>query len=200
MSIEVPKDADPLDTFRRWFEEARGSEPRDPEAMTVATCGPGGAPSARTLLLKGFGEEGFIFYTNLESHKASDLAANPRAALLFFWKSLGRQVRIGGPVAPLARERVEQYFHSRPRGSQVGAWASLQSSPIEDYKILEEKVAHYEAEFSGMEVPLPEHWGGFVLTPLAIEFWAEGDSRLHRRTRFSREDPGSPWCAEHLCP
>jgi len=200
MSNLVPKNAEPLEVFRRWFEDARGSEPRDPEAMTVSTCDADGVPSARTLLLKGFGEEGFIFYTNLGSDKASDLAANPRAALLFFWKSLGRQVRIGGPVASLARERVEQYFHSRPRGSQVGAWASLQSSPIEDYKILEEKVVRCEEEFSGKTVPLPDHWGGFVLSPLTFEFWAEGESRLHRRTRFTRADPDGPWAAEYLYP
>ena len=200
MTSPVPKNAEPLTVFSRWFEEASASETSDPEAMALATCGPDGMPSARTVLLKGLVDEGFTFYTNLESRKAKDLAANPQAALLFHWKSLGRQVRVEGGIEPLGREANAQYYHSRPRESQIGAWASLQSSPLDDYKTLENRVAEYTRKFDGREVLLPEYWGGYLLRPRSIEFWVEGEFRLHCRTRFTRATDEEAWSAEHLYP
>lgn len=196
----VATDADPIETFQVWFAQAAESGEDEPEAMTLATSTPDGSPTARTVLLKGCDPDGFVFYTNLGSPKASALAANPRAALLFHWKSVSRQVRVEGAVEEVPREEAERYFKSRPRGSQIGAWASRQSEPIGDYSELEEGVERRNQEFAGREVPLPGHWGGFRLRALAIEFWSEGENRLHRRTRFSRDPAGGKWRGAHLYP
>lgn len=196
----VGKDSDPVEIFRKWFSEASAAGEPEPEAMTLATCAPDGVPSARTVLLKDFGPGGFVFYTNLGSAKSRELAANPGAALLFYWKAMSRQVRVRGRVEAVDRETVGRYFHSRPRESQVGAWASRQSEPIGDYGVLRDAVERRTAEFAGGEVPLPDHWGGFRLRALSVEFWLEGANRLHGRTRFVRGTPDGEWQAEHLYP
>ncbi len=198
--VLVNKDADPIEVFGQWFSEAEKGEPRDFNAMTLATCGGDSLPSARTVLLKGFDGDGFKFYTNRLSQKARDLSDNPNAELLFYWKSLSRQVRISGNVDELGREESTKYFHMRPRESQIGAWASRQSSPIGDYRTLELRTEQYAEKFSSQEIPLPDHWGGYVLRPLSIEFWVAGDFRLHRRTRFIRRNASEAWSAEHLYP
>jgi pyridoxamine 5'-phosphate oxidase len=189
---------EPLGAFRGWFREAAEAGIHMPEAMAVATATPGGAPSARMVLLKEFDERGFVFYTNYESRKGRDLAANSMAALLFYWDALGRQVRIEGAVARVAREESEAYFASRPEGSRIGAIASRQSEPIDGRRELEERVTELEREFAGKEVPLPEHWGGFRVAPGSYEFWQHRDDRLHDRIRYVRV--GSAWLVERLQP
>lgn len=189
---------DPFDVFDAWFGEARAAEINDPNAMTLATVDADGMPDARTVLLKGHDRSGFVFYTNLGSAKGRELAATPRAALLFHWKSLRRQVRIRGPVAPVAAEEAESYFASRPRGSQVGAWASDQSRPAADRAELERRVAEREAEFAGRDVSRPPHWSGLRVTPLAIEFWRDGAFRLH--DRFLYLPDGEGWRVARLFP
>lgn len=192
------QETDPLSRFRDWFEEARRTEPNDPDAMALATADSGGRPSVRMVLLKGADDRGFVFYTNLESRKGRELADNPRAALLFHWKSLRRQVRIEGPVSPVDDAEADEYFHSRPRGSRIGAWASAQSRPLEGMFELERRVAEYTAKFGLGEIPRPPHWSGFRLRPERIEFWKEGRFRLHERIVHIRE--GESWRLERLYP
>lgn len=188
----------PFPTFDRWAADAEKSEPRDPLAMALASVDAQGRPSVRMVLLKGWGPEGFIFYTNLESRKGRELLANPNAALCLYWKSLGRQVRIEGAVAQVEDAVADAYFASRDRGSRIGAWASRQSRPLESPHALEKAVAAKTAEFGLGEVPRPPFWSGFRLTPRAIEFWAQGTFRLHRRLRYERTGDG--WATTSLYP
>lgn len=190
-------DADPLRQFAAWFEAARAAGVRVPEAVALATATPGGAPSVRMVLLKRFDERGYVFHTNYASRKGRELAANPRAALLFHWDALGRQVRIEGGVRRVSRAESEAYFRTRPRGGQVGAWASPQSRPIADRSELDAAVAEVEATLSA-DPPLPPHWGGFVLRPRVYEFWQHRDDRLHDRFRYRRARGG--WDVQRLAP
>jgi pyridoxamine 5'-phosphate oxidase len=190
-------DDDPLRQFSAWFEEARSAGVRVPEAVALATATPDGAPSVRMVLLKRFDERGFVFHTNYESRKGLELAANPRAALLFHWDGLGRQVRIEGTVRRVSRADSEAYFRTRPRGGQLGAWASPQSRPIADRETLEAAVAEAETRL-GADVPVPPHWGGFVVRPRVYEFWQHRDDRLHDRFRYRRS--GGRWLVQRLAP
>ena len=189
---------DPIQLFGQWFAAARKAGILLPEAMTLATASADGAPSARMVLLKGFDERGFEFYTNLGSRKADELTANPRAALCFYWGVLQRQVRIEGDVTQLSRKASAAYFRTRPRGSQVGAWASRQSQPLEDRGMLARRVREIEKRFEGGEVPLPDFWGGYMLEPQRIEFWQGRADRLHDRLLFQREGDG--WSSRRLHP
>jgi pyridoxamine 5'-phosphate oxidase len=190
-------DPDPLRVFGAWLDDAAAHGVRLPEAMALATVGPGGAPSVRMLLLKGFDEDGFVFYTNTESRKGRELAASPRAALAFYWDAAGRQVRIEGTVSRVTREEAEEYFRTRPLGSRLGAWASPQSEPIESREELEARVAELAREF-GDDPPLPPHWGGYRLSPEAIEFWQHREDRLHDRFEYRRTEGG--WRRVRLAP
>jgi pyridoxamine 5'-phosphate oxidase len=189
---------DPIALFATWLGEAEQAEPVDPNAVALATVDSRGMPNVRMVLLKGHGEDGFVFYTNLESAKGRELAANPKAALCFYWKSLNRQVRVRGPVEPVAADEADAYFASRPRGSRIGAWASAQSRPLESRFALEKAVAAYTARYAIGEVPRPAHWSGFRLIPEEIEFWQAGTFRLHDRVRFIR-DRGA-WAGARLYP
>ena len=189
---------DPIQLFGQWFEAARKAGIMLPEAMTLATASADGAPSARMVLLKDFGEDGFEFYTNLGSRKADELTANPRAALCFHWGVLQRQVRVAGDVTQLSHKTSAAYFRTRPRGSQIGAWASRQSQPLGDRELLARRVREMEARFKGGEVPLPDFWGGFRLDPQRIEFWQGRADRLHDRLLFQRE--GDEWSSRRLYP
>ena len=177
---------DPLALFDAWFAEAKASEPGLPEAMALATAGGDGRPSVRMVLLKGFGRDGFDFYTNLDSRKGEELAANAQAALLFHWKSLARQVRIEGPVEPLPDEAADAYFATRSRDSQLGAWASDQSRPLANRERFEARYEEMKRRFDGVDVPRPPRWGGFRLKPDRIEFWTDRPHRLHERRLFTR--------------
>ncbi|WP_132539023.1 pyridoxamine 5'-phosphate oxidase [Plasticicumulans lactativorans] len=191
-------DPDPIRQFARWFEEAVRAEVTEPNAMTVATVTPEGRPRARVLLLKGFDARGFTFFTNYESAKGCELAANPTAALCFWWVELERQVRIEGTVTRLDRAESAAYFMSRPLGSRIGAWASQQSHVIADRTTLEARFAELEARYADGDVPMPDYWGGYRLAPDRIEFWQGRPSRLHDRIRY-RLEQGS-WVIERLEP
>jgi pyridoxamine 5'-phosphate oxidase len=191
-------DPDPVAQFNRWFAEALEARVREPNAMSLATVNPAGQPSARIVLLKGVGPAGFLFFTNYGSRKSADLAANPRAGLAFFWPELERQVVIEGAVRKASREEADRYFHTRPLGSQIGAWASAQSQIVPSREYLEENFEAISAQYAGREVPLPEFWGGYWLEPASIEFWQGGPSRIHDRFRYLREGPG--WRIDRLSP
>jgi pyridoxamine 5'-phosphate oxidase len=196
--LEHDVDPDPLRQFAAWFREAGESGMRAPEAVAVATATPEGAPSVRMVLMKGFDERGFVFYSNYESRKGVELLDNPRAALLFHWDTLGRQVRIEGPVERMGSEDSERYIRSRPRGSQLSALASPQSQPVESRNELERLVAELAALNEEGELPLPEHWGGYRVYPERYEFWQHRDDRLHDRLVYERQDGG--WAIHRLAP
>ncbi len=194
---------DPLAQFRTWFEEAQDAEVHEPNAMTLSTAAPDGTPSARIVLLKGVTERGFRFYTNYDSRKGTELDQNPHAALVFWWAPLERQVRIEGTVERLPDEESTAYFRRRPRGSQLGAWASPQSRVVESREALVDNLAAVEEEYADEEVPRPAHWGGYVVRPLRIEFWQGRPNRLHDRLRYRRptvDAEDGAWVLERLAP
>jgi pyridoxamine 5'-phosphate oxidase len=198
--VMIRETADPLELFAGWYAEAEKSEPNDPTALTLATVGPDGTPSVRMVLLKGYDSDGFVFYTNYESRKGRHLVDHPKAAMLFHWKSLRRQVRLEGPVTQTTPEEADAYFASRARGSQIGAWASDQSRPLESRFALEKRVAEFGARHLVGTVPRPPHWSGFRLQPTLIEFWQDGAFRLHDRLEYSRPSAGVPWSTRTLYP
>jgi len=198
--VMIKETADPLALFAEWFGEAEKTEPNDPSALSLATVGPDGMPSLRMVLLKGFDAQGFVFYTNHQSRKGQQLIAHPKAAMLFHWKSLRRQVRLEGPVSQTTAEEADSYFDTRPRGSQIGAWASDQSRPLESRFALEKRVAEFGARHLVGKVPRPPHWSGFRLQPLLIEFWQDQPFRLHDRLEYSRPSAGAPWSTRTLYP
>lgn len=189
---------DPMTIFDSWMAEARASEINDSNAMALATVGADGKPSVRMVLLKGHGPDGFVFYTNQNSRKASQLSANGRAALLFHWKSLRRQVRVEGPVSPVSAAEADAYFASRARDSQLGAWASLQSETLADRATFEARFEEFRSRYAGGDVPRPPHWGGYRVTPERIELWEDRAHRLHHRRLFLRQ--GTAWAETLLYP
>jgi pyridoxamine 5'-phosphate oxidase len=191
---------DPLRLFAAWFEQAARSEPRDPTAMSLATVDAEGLPNVRMVLMKGFGEAGFVFYTNVDSQKGNELDRERKAALLFHWKSVNRQVRLRGPVERIEDAEADAYFATRPRLTQIGAWASKQSAPLESPHAFEKAIAYYTAKFGLGTVPRPPNWTGYRLRPLLIEFWQERPFRLHDRLEFSREALDAPWRKARLYP
>lgn len=191
---------EPMRLFAAWLDEATQSEPRDPTAMTLATVDSDGLPNARMVLLKGADADGFVFYTNTESQKGNELAANAKAALVFHWKSLNRQVRVRGVVERVTPEEADAYFATRPKQAQIGAWASQQSRPLESRLAFEKAVAVNAAKYALGTVPRPPHWSGFRIVPSSIEFWHDRPFRLHDRIVFKRDKPGAPWSKTRLYP
>ena len=197
--------AEPFELFESWFAEAARHEPNDANAMALASVDAAGLPNVRMVLLKGVDgverpDRGFVFYTNFESAKGRELLASGKAALCFHWKSLRRQVRARGGVAPVSAEEADAYFASRPRGSRIGAWASLQSRPLESRFALEKAVARYTAKFGLGDIPRPTYWSGFRLVPVELEFWHDRPFRLHDRVLFRRGSPAEPWSKTRLYP
>jgi len=192
-------DPNPTKQFATWFAAAQGADIRDSNAMSLATATKDGIPSVRVVLLKGFDDRGFVFYTNYSSEKGAQIEANPNASVVFYWMQLERQVRIGGRVERTSREESAAYFHSRPVGSQLGAWVSRQSEVIDGRRILDARLAELSERFEGREIPLPTHWGGYRLKPETFEFWQGRPNRLHDRFRYSKQADGS-WQIERLAP
>jgi len=195
---ESDVDPEPVEQFRRWFEEALAAGLHEPNAMIVATASPDGLPSARVVLLKGFDDRGFVFYTNYEGRKGRELEENPRAALLFYWGELERQVRIEGTASRVSEEESDAYYAGRPRGSRLGALASEQSRVVGSREVLEGRIRTLEAEYEGRDVPRPAFWGGYRVEPEAVEFWQGRENRLHDRLVYRRGDGG--WKMERLQP
>jgi pyridoxamine 5'-phosphate oxidase len=191
---------EPLRLFAAWFDEATRSEPRDPTAMSLATADADGLPNVRMVLMKGFDERGFVFYTNIDSQKGHELDRARKGALLFYWKSLNRQVRLRGPVERVEEPEADAYFATRPRLAQIGAWASKQSTPLESRHAFEKAIALYTARFAVGGIPRPPNWTGYRLAPLLIEFWQDRPFRLHDRIEFRRDEPGAPWRKTRLYP
>ncbi|WP_422344702.1 pyridoxamine 5'-phosphate oxidase [Parasphingorhabdus sp.] len=191
---------DPFPLFESWFAEARETELNDSNAMTIATADANGQPAARMVLLKGHDRNGFVFYTNQESRKAADIAANPKAAILFHWKSLRRQIRIEGPLSTVSNATADAYFATRSRDSQLGAWASDQSRPLDARATFEARYDEMKARFEGQDVPRPPHWSGYRLMPQRFEFWQDREHRLHERRTFVRADGGDDWTEGMLYP
>lgn len=189
---------DPINLFDAWYAEARASEPNDPDAMALATADSAGRPSVRMVLLKGHGPAGFVFYTNLDSRKGAELAANSNAALLFHWKSIRRQVRVEGPVEAVSETEADTYFASRGRDSRLGAWASDQSRPLPDRATFEARFEAMSKRFEGGDIPRPPRWSGFRVVPRHIEFWSDRTHRLHERRLFVRD--GDAWSESMLYP
>jgi pyridoxamine 5'-phosphate oxidase len=189
---------DPILQFTRWWKEALGSDISEVNAMTLATCNASGIPSARTVLLKDYDKKGFVFFTNYQSRKAKDIEENPYATLLFFWKELERQVGIEGRIEKVDAQESDEYFHSRPEGSRIGAWASPQSTVVKNRDEIEENVRLYSDKFSSTSIPRPSHWGGYRVSPVHIEFWQGRPSRLHDRILYTLED--GEWVIRRLAP
>lgn len=200
MSGDFTEASEPFALFESWLEEAKASEPNDPNGMALSTVDADGLPNVRMVLLNGRGPDGFVFYTNTQSQKGEELAGQPKAAALFHWKSLRRQVRIRGPVSRVSDAEADAYFQSRPRDSRIGAWASQQSRPLESRFALEKAVASYALKFGVGEVPRPPHWTGFRIAPVYMEFWRDGAFRLHDRIVFRRAAPGDAWTKTRLYP
>jgi pyridoxamine 5'-phosphate oxidase len=190
---------EPIAQFRAWLADALAADPLDPTAMTLATADREGRPSARIVLLKGYDERGFVFFTNYGSRKACELLVNPRAALVFYWPAFDRQVRVEGTAGKISREETAAYFATRPLASQLSAWASRQSAPVASREELERALAAAAERFTGSEVPAPDFWGGYRLSPTLMEFWQGRESRLHDRLVYRRE-AGGPWTIERLQP
>jgi len=191
---------EPFRLFEHWLKEAAASEPRDPTAMTLATVDAEGMPNARMVLLKGTDDRGFVFYSNMESQKGRELERDPRAALVFYWKSLNRQIRIRGPVEQVTTQEADAYFASRPKQAQIGAWASQQSRPLESRLAFEKAVALYAARYALGDVPRPAYWFGYRILPMVMEFWQDRPFRLHDRIEFRRADTTGPWNKTRLYP
>ena len=198
--LEDTAKSTPIDQFALWFDEALAAKVPEPTAMTLATAGADGFPAARTVLLKHFDERGFVFYTNFQSQKGQEILGTMKAALVFHWKSLRRQVRVRGIVEEVSKAEADDYFASRPRDSRIGAWASQQSRPLESRFALETAVAVNTAKYAIGEVPRPAHWSGFRIKPLAIEFWHDRPFRLHDRVVFRRPDDNAQWSKARLYP
>lgn len=197
--LETDVANDPIEQFEKWWQQAVDSQIDEVNAMTVATASCDGVPSARIILLKGFSKEGFVFFTNYKSYKAMQLEENPRASLVFFWKELERQVRVVGLVKKASAQESDEYFHSRPEGSRIGAWTSPQSQVIPDRNWIDEAYLKRVEEFKQKKIERPEHWGGYVVKPVTIEFWQGRPSRLHDRIQYTLEENGS-WKIERLAP
>lgn len=197
--LEKDAEKNPFKQFEKWFSEAMKAQVLEPNAMTLATATKNGVPSARIVLLKGFDESGFVFFTNYSSCKGQQIAENPKAALVFFWGDLERQVRIEGDIEKISQEDSEEYFHSRPKGSQLGAIASPQSQVIPDREFLEKNLEDLTTTYQGKEIAKPDHWGGYKVVPVAFEFWQGRSNRLHDRILFSKNTDGS-WKTERLAP
>jgi pyridoxamine 5'-phosphate oxidase len=191
---------DPIAQFRCWFDEALAADLHEPNAMTLATATPDGRPSARVVLLKGFDERGFVFYTNYEGRKGRELEGNSRCALVFYWGELERQVRVEGRAGRVPEQESDEYYASRPRGSRLGTWASEQSRPLRSRGVLEERLRRLETEYEGREIPRPPFWGGYRVEPEAVEFWQGRENRLHDRIAYRRSDEGGRWERERLQP
>jgi pyridoxamine 5'-phosphate oxidase len=196
----IAPEIDPIALFAAWMADAAKNEPNEPEAMALATVDENGRPDVRMVLLKSVDVKGFVFYTNLESAKGRDLRAHPHAALCFHWKTIRRQVRVRGPAVPVSDADADAYFASRAKDSQIGAWASAQSRPMEARFAFERDIAKYAAKYALTKVPRPPHWSGFRVTPLEIEFWRNRPFRLHDRLLYRRDSPQSPWSTDRLYP
>jgi len=200
ISRDFTDSADPFGLFNAWFAEAKAAEPNDPDAMALATVDAAGLPDVRMVLLKQADERGFVFYTNEQSAKGSELASNPKAALVLHWKSIRRQVRVRGAVERVTGAEADSYFASRSRESRIGAAASDQSRPLDSRKTFEARIAELQKKFEGKDVPRPAHWGGYRIVPSEIEFWHDRPHRMHDRIRFTRERTGGTWNKTRLYP
>jgi len=200
ISRDFTDSADPFGLFNAWFAEAKAAEPNDPDAMALATVDATGLPDVRMVLLKQADERGFVFYTNEQSAKGGELAANPKAALVLHWKSIRRQVRVRGAVERVTGAEADSYFASRSRESRIGAAASDQSRPLDSRKTFEARIAELQKKFEGKDVPRPAHWGGYRIVPSEIEFWHDRPHRMHDRIRFTRERTGGAWKKTRLYP
>ena len=196
----IPNTDDPFGLFSQWFEEAKKNEVNDPNAMSLATVGEGSKPSVRIVLMKNYDRDGFVFYTNLTSRKGTELAQNPHASLVFHWKTLAKQIRIDGTTEAVSNEEADEYFQTRARISQIGAWASKQSQPLENREQLLEAVKKFETKYKEGDVPRPTHWSGFRLKPTRIEFWQDAEYRLHDRFIFDKISDKDDWTITRLSP